>query len=493
MYLLIKAVIIVLAFTLGSSSKPYLVDISALLDESSDVATQLEVKRTIDKGLRENGVLVLIGHGLTSQLATDSFESARKLFELDVTEKLAVSIRNDNTSFGRGYLGFGDESGLSSNFEPKEGYSYGNPQRDTNVGGENLLALPNKWPSTLPANYRDIFNSLYTEKVRVAELIVSALSECFTCVDVGQKGGDNTAPKAADLNAMVRGGHEISLMRLFHYYHQQSPTVQQHLLALQQLHTNPSDTLNTVNTTTATAATAPPSMLGSSPHTDWGFLTLILADEVGGLHFLPKGSNISDERSWVDVPYVPGSLVVNGGDYLKLISRGVYHSPIHRVLSPGSRKHPSSEKTSSFGEATKSIRATDVTVDKEDANMEGNCSGANTCPDRYSFVFFYYPSYASPVTDDVLSHCTHYLHLHQQQHNPIMMNQDATISGKTGESEVASEGASEVTRTGAPEPNAPAFNTLLNLEGAAGATKPHLFGDYVIQKWKGVYRRDETY
>ena len=267
MYLVIKTVITALAFTVCSGSKSYLVDISALLDESTDIVTQLEVKRTIDKGLKENGVLVLVGHGLTSQLATDSFDSARKLFELDITEKLAVSIRNDNTSFGRGYLGFGDESGLSSNFEPKEGYSYGNPQRDTNVGAENLLALPNKWPSTLPANVRSVFDHLYAEKVRVAELIVSALNECFACVDGSQEGSDGAEAKAANLNSMIRGGHEISLMRLFHYYHQQSPTVQQHLRTLQQLHVNASGTVHSVNTTTVPAA-APSSMLGSSPHTD---------------------------------------------------------------------------------------------------------------------------------------------------------------------------------------------------------------------------------
>ncbi len=42
--------------------------------------------------------------------------------------------------------------------------------------------------------------------------------------------------------------------------------------------------------------------VGSSPHTDWGFLTLILQDPVGGLQLF-------HDDQWIDVPYIPGTLI----------------------------------------------------------------------------------------------------------------------------------------------------------------------------------------
>ncbi|CAN1312020.1 1-aminocyclopropane-1-carboxylate oxidase homolog 12 [Linum perenne] len=45
-------------------------------------------------------------------------------------------------------------------------------------------------------------------------------------------------------------------------------------------------------------------------HTDIDFLIVIVQDEVGGLQVL-------HHNSWIDVPYIPGALVVNIGDMLQ--------------------------------------------------------------------------------------------------------------------------------------------------------------------------------
>ncbi|CAN1312113.1 1-aminocyclopropane-1-carboxylate oxidase homolog 1 [Linum perenne] len=59
-------------------------------------------------------------------------------------------------------------------------------------------------------------------------------------------------------------------------------------------------------------------------HTDIDFLTVIVQDEVGGLQVL-------HHNSWIDVPYIPGALVVNIGDMLQLISNDKFISALHRV------------------------------------------------------------------------------------------------------------------------------------------------------------------
>ncbi|KAG9441526.1 hypothetical protein H6P81_017380 [Aristolochia fimbriata] len=65
--------------------------------------------------------------------------------------------------------------------------------------------------------------------------------------------------------------------------------------------------------------------IGTSKHTDTGFLTLLLQDNIGGLQVL------HDDLGWVDVPPVHGALVVNIADLLQLVTNDKFRSVVHRV------------------------------------------------------------------------------------------------------------------------------------------------------------------
>ncbi|XP_008224381.1 PREDICTED: 1-aminocyclopropane-1-carboxylate oxidase homolog 1-like [Prunus mume] len=66
--------------------------------------------------------------------------------------------------------------------------------------------------------------------------------------------------------------------------------------------------------------------LGTSKHADNDFITVLLQDHIGGLQVL-------HQNKWIDVPPVPGALVVNIGDLLQLISNERFKSVEHRVLA----------------------------------------------------------------------------------------------------------------------------------------------------------------
>ncbi|KAK4766320.1 hypothetical protein SAY87_007962 [Trapa incisa] len=65
--------------------------------------------------------------------------------------------------------------------------------------------------------------------------------------------------------------------------------------------------------------------LGMPPHSDYGFLTLLLQDQVRGLQ-------IQHREDWVTVEPIHGSFIVNVGDHLEIFSNGRYKSVLHRVL-----------------------------------------------------------------------------------------------------------------------------------------------------------------
>ncbi|KAK4732533.1 hypothetical protein R3W88_025521 [Solanum pinnatisectum] len=66
--------------------------------------------------------------------------------------------------------------------------------------------------------------------------------------------------------------------------------------------------------------------IGTNKHSDNDFITVLLQDDIGGLQVL-------HQNQWIDVPPTPGSIVVNIGDLLQLISNDKYLSVEHRVLS----------------------------------------------------------------------------------------------------------------------------------------------------------------
>ncbi len=72
--------------------------------------------------------------------------------------------------------------------------------------------------------------------------------------------------------------------------------------------------------------------LGAGEHTDYGCITLLATDGVGGLQVRTRAGR------WIDAPHVPGTFVCNIGDCLMRWTNDIYVSTPHRVVSPPGRE-----------------------------------------------------------------------------------------------------------------------------------------------------------
>ena len=71
---------------------------------------------------------------------------------------------------------------------------------------------------------------------------------------------------------------------------------------------------------------------GVAPHTDFGVLTVLCQDRIGGLQIQRRNGE------WAAMPPIPGTLVVNIGDLLERWSNRRYHSTVHRVINSSGRE-----------------------------------------------------------------------------------------------------------------------------------------------------------
>jgi isopenicillin N synthase-like dioxygenase len=65
-------------------------------------------------------------------------------------------------------------------------------------------------------------------------------------------------------------------------------------------------------------------------HTDFGTLTMLFQDHVGGLEV----EDIHNKGTFVQAPYIPGTIVVNIGDFLMRWSNDELRSTLHHVRAP---------------------------------------------------------------------------------------------------------------------------------------------------------------
>ncbi|MEU2059657.1 2-oxoglutarate and iron-dependent oxygenase domain-containing protein [Streptomyces sp. NPDC013455] len=226
------------------------------------------------------GFFQLVGHGVT-QAETDALLTAmRAFFALPAADRLALD--NVRSPHFRGYTRTGDErTGGARDWRDQLDIGAERPARVPGPGEPPYWWLqgPNQWPAALPG----LRTAALAWIDRLSAVAHRLLRELLTAIG---------AP--ADFYDPVFGAHAHPHLKLVRYPGSADDGTGQ----------------------------------GVGAHKDYGFLTLLLQDTVGGLQVQ------REDGRFHDVPPIEGAFVVNLGELLEVATNGYLLATNHRVVSP---------------------------------------------------------------------------------------------------------------------------------------------------------------
>jgi isopenicillin N synthase-like dioxygenase len=253
-----------------------LVDVAALTD--GDAAARSGVAAALDQACRRFGFVRIVGHGVDPGLRHRLTDDAAEFFALPTATKAEIAMERAGRAW-RGWFPVGAEL-TSGRPDGKEGIYFGAELADDHpaVRAGAPLHGANLFP-TVPAGLRAAVLEWMEAMTSLGQRLLAALATAL---------GLDDAWFARNVTA-----DPTVLFRIFHY----PPAGEQ-----------------------ATEADE----WGVREHTDYGLLTILAQDGTGGLE-------VRGPSGWVDVPADPDVLVVNLGDMIERMTRGLYRSTPHRV------------------------------------------------------------------------------------------------------------------------------------------------------------------
>lgn len=247
------------------------------------------VAATIDRTCREIGFLLVRGHGVRDETKQGLLDRMREFFDLPLAEKQRIAI--GNSPYHRGYIAIGAEDldGALPDHDPTVTYGVGDQKETIDSGVEHSLdhpevvaGTPLHGPNQLPdlPGFREAWQAYFDEAVEAVLRVQRGLAMAL-----------GLAPDFFE----ALPGHPMYHLRMIHYPPKHAVDGR---------------------------------LLGCGAHTDYGLLTLLAEDGVGGLEVRLR------DGSWISATVPPGHLVVNLADMLAIWTNDRYVSNPHRVVNP---------------------------------------------------------------------------------------------------------------------------------------------------------------
>ena len=224
------------------------------------------------------GFFYVANHGIPAAVFDGVFDATRRYFDLPEAQRL--SHRMDER-FRRGFMpqGINQHPGYAPDL--KESYEIGVdlPLTDPDVMADLPLHGPNRWPTECPW-LRAASEAYFAESTALGKRLLRVFAVSLAM------------PADHFLQFCTK---PMVQMRLFHYPPQ--PPV------------------------------SDDKALGVAPHTDYGMITLLSQDPIGGLELQKR------DGEWIGAPFIPGTIIINIGDLFQRWTNDVYRSNLHRVVN----------------------------------------------------------------------------------------------------------------------------------------------------------------
>jgi isopenicillin N synthase-like dioxygenase len=246
------------------------------------------IVRTLRGYLQDVGFLYVSGHGVPTESVAAVRAASKRFHALPLEEKLKINL---DRNF-RGYIPINTSTIVTSSVatvrKPNQSESLmimhevaaDDPAA---IAGEPLQG-PNQWPDeALLPGFRATIEAYVREMTGVARTMAGLIADAL-----------GVAPESITRHF----ARPTTFLRLLHY-----PTQREE-----------------------------EGLFGSAPHTDYGFITLLAQDDVGGLEVRNKAG------IWVPVPPIPDTFVMNVGDILARWSNDRFVSTPHRVINRSGRE-----------------------------------------------------------------------------------------------------------------------------------------------------------
>ena len=262
------------------------IDISGFF--TGDLVKMQVVADQIAEACEFSGFFQITGHGVAEEFISSVYDVSREFF--DMPEEAKAKCAQPSPDQVRGWSGVAQESlssslGEASPGDLKEKMDIGpsnvpdDPYYSLDVAGPHFA--PNVWPDE-PAQFRSLWERYFEEMSGLSASLMQMFALGLSLpVDFFEDKIDK----------------HISMMRVLNYPDQPNAPLEGQLRA--------------------------------GAHSDYGSLTLLRQeDRPGGLQVRNKAGE------WIDVPTVPGGLVVNIGDLMAEWTNDRWVSTMHRVINP---------------------------------------------------------------------------------------------------------------------------------------------------------------
>jgi len=233
------------------------------------------------------GFSYITNHGIENEIISDVFEASREFHSLPLSEKNKITLNE----LHRGYIAIDTSTDVNSDLakvkKPNQSESFmmmreAGPD-DPDVKNGSYLTGTNVWPNE-PSRFKE-------RVIKYADIMTKLCDQLTLII------------------TKALGIRELEYRYLF-----ERPTIWLRLLHYPPQMLNDED------------------LYGSAPHRDFGALTVLAQDQVGGLQVQ------TPEGGWLDIPELPNSFVVNVGNMLHRLTNGLLISTPHRVINKSGKE-----------------------------------------------------------------------------------------------------------------------------------------------------------